>query len=103
MSIKPDTWIKKMAKEEDMISPFEPEQVKALSGEKVISYGVSSYGYDVRCSSMFKVFTNINSAVVDPKKFDKNSFAKSIEEKPLRPKRKAKINRQTLIKILLYL
>ena len=74
MSIKPDTWIKQMAKEEDMISPFEPEQVKALSGEKVISYGVSSYGYDVRCSSMFKVFTNINSAVVDPKKFDKNSF-----------------------------
>tara|TARA_Y100000996_G_C22424985_1_gene603085 strand:- start:13 stop:597 length:585 start_codon:yes stop_codon:yes gene_type:complete len=74
MSIKSDLWIKKMAKEENMISPFEPQQVKNLSGDKVISYGTSSYGYDVRCSSMFKVFTNINSAIVDPKKFDKNSF-----------------------------
>jgi len=57
-----------------MISPFEPDQIRSLSGDKVISYGTSSYGYDVRCSSMFKVFTNINSAVVDPKEFDKNSF-----------------------------
>jgi dCTP deaminase len=74
MSIKSDKWIKKMAKQESMISPFEPDQIKSLSGNKVISYGTSSYGYDVRCSSMFKVFTNINSAVVDPKEFDKNSF-----------------------------
>jgi|TARA_B100000900_G_C20431643_1_gene655247 dCTP deaminase len=74
MSIKSDKWIKKMAKQENMISPFEPDQIKSLSGNKVISYGTSSYGYDVRCSSMFKVFTNINSAVVDPKEFDKNSF-----------------------------
>ena len=74
MSIKSDKWIKKMAKKENMISPFEPDQIKSLSGNKVISYGTSSYGYDVRCSSMFKVFTNINSAVVDPKEFDKNSF-----------------------------
>ena len=74
MTIKSDSWIKKMAKEENMISPFETDQIKSLSGSKVISYGTSSYGYDVRCSSMFKVFTNINSAVVDPKKFDKNSF-----------------------------
>ena len=50
------------------------DRIKSLSGTKVISYGTSSYGYDVRCSSMFKVFTNINSAVVDPKEFDKNSF-----------------------------
>ena len=57
-----------------MISPFEPDQIRSSSGGKVISYGTSSYGYDVRCSSMFKVFTNINSAVVDPKEFDKNSF-----------------------------
>jgi|TARA_B100001769_G_scaffold206711_1_gene166195 dCTP deaminase len=63
-----------MSKEENMISPFEPDQIRSLSGDKVISYGTSSYGYDVRCSSMFKVFTNINSAVVDPKEFDKNSF-----------------------------
>lgn len=74
MSIKSDKWIKKMAKRENMISPFEPDQIKSLSGNKVISYGTSSYGYDVRCSSMFKVFTNINSAIVDPKEFDKNSF-----------------------------
>lgn len=63
-----------MAREENMISPFEPDQIKSLAGNKVISYGTSSYGYDVRCSSNFKVFTNINSAVVDPKNFDKNSF-----------------------------
>ena len=74
MSIKSDSWIKKMAKEENMISPFEPDQIKTLSGGKVISYGTSSYGYEVRCSSVFKVFTNINSAIVDPKQFDKNSF-----------------------------
>ena len=74
MTIKSDTWIKKMAKEENMISPFESNQIKKISGNKVISYGTSSYGYDVRCSSMFKVFTNINSAIVDPKKFDKDSF-----------------------------
>ena len=63
-----------MAGEENMISPFEPDQIKSLAGNKVISYGTSSYGYDVRCSSNFKVFTNINSAVVDPKNFDTNSF-----------------------------
>ena len=74
MTIKSDSWIKKMAGEENMISPFEPDQIKSLAGNKVISYGTSSYGYDVRCSSNFKVFTNINSAVVDPKKFDTNSF-----------------------------
>ena len=74
MTIKSDSWIKKMAGENNMISPFEPDQIKSLAGNKVISYGTSSYGYDVRCSSMFKVFTNINSAVVDPKNFDKNSF-----------------------------
>jgi len=74
MTIKSDSWIKKMAREENMISPFEPDQIKSLAGNKVISYGTSSYGYDVRCSSNFKVFTNINSAVVDPKNFDTNSF-----------------------------
>ena len=74
MTIKSDSWIKKMAGENNMISPFEPDQIKSLAGNKVISYGTSSYGYDVRCSSMFKVFTNINSAVVDPKNFDTNSF-----------------------------
>lgn len=57
-----------------MIEPYEAGQVRHKDGEKLISYGTSSYGYDVRCSSEFKVFTNINSATVDPKAFDSNSF-----------------------------
>ncbi|MEC7885283.1 MAG: dCTP deaminase [Pseudomonadota bacterium] len=74
MSIKSDIWIKKMAKESMMISPFEPKQLSQVNNKSVISYGTSSYGYDVRCSNQFKIFTNINSAVVDPKKFDPDSF-----------------------------
>jgi dCTP deaminase len=70
MSIKPDTWIKKMAVERGMIEPFVDEQVR--SG--VISYGVSSYGYDVRVGDQFKVFTNVFNTVVDPKHFDPKSF-----------------------------
>jgi dCTP deaminase len=70
MSIKPDTWIKKMAIERGMIEPFVDEQVR--SG--VISYGVSSYGYDVRVGDQFKVFTNVFNTVVDPKHFDPKSF-----------------------------
>ena len=74
MSIKSDIWIKKMAEENMMISPFEPKQLSQANNKPVISYGTSSYGYDVRCSNQFKIFTNINSAVVDPKKFDPDSF-----------------------------
>lgn len=74
MSIKSDNWIEKMALEHGMIEPFQERQVREVSGEKIISYGVSSYGYDVRCSNEFKIFTNINSAIVDPKAFDENSF-----------------------------
>jgi dCTP deaminase len=74
MTIKSDKWITKMAQEHGMIEPFEPKQVKVLNGEKVISYGVSSYGYDIRCADEFKVFTNINSTIIDPKNFDENSF-----------------------------
>jgi len=75
MSIKSDKWIKKMADQFEMISPFEPAQIRVgEDNRKLISYGTSSYGYDVRCSNEFKVFTNINSATVDPKKFDENSF-----------------------------
>ena len=59
---------------EGMIEPFERDQVRRLDGERVISYGTSSYGYDVRCAGEFKIFTNINSAVVDPKNFDDSSF-----------------------------
>jgi len=74
MTIKNDRWIRKMAQEENMIEPFAPQQVRHLDGRRLISYGTSSYGYDVRCADEFKVFTNINSAVVDPKAFDANSF-----------------------------
>jgi len=74
MSIKSDTWIRRMALEQEMILPFEPNQVRTKGQNKVISYGVSSYGYDVRCANEFKVFTNINSAIVDPKNFCPTSF-----------------------------
>ncbi len=63
-----------MAAEHGMISPFEPNQVRDNGAGRMISYGTSSYGYDVRCSTEFKIFTNINSAIVDPKNFDENSF-----------------------------
>ena len=74
MSIKADKWIKRMAEQEGMIEPFEPGQVREANGQKIVSYGTSSYGYDVRCSDEFKIFTNINSAIVDPKDFDQQSF-----------------------------
>jgi dCTP deaminase len=73
MSIKSDRWIRRMAAE-GMIEPFEPQQVRYSGEERVVSYGTSSYGYDVRCAAEFRVFTNINSAVVDPKAFDEGSF-----------------------------
>jgi len=74
MSIKSDQWIRRMVKEHDMIEPFETGQIREGQTGRVISYGTSSYGYDIRCADEFKIFTNINSAVVDPKKFDPNSF-----------------------------
>ncbi|OGV28728.1 MAG: dCTP deaminase [Legionellales bacterium RIFCSPHIGHO2_12_FULL_35_11] len=74
MSIKSDRWIEQQAVSRGMISPFQPRQVRENNNHKIISYGVSSYGYDVRCANEFKVFTNINSAIVDPKSFDENSF-----------------------------
>ncbi|MDA0693061.1 MAG: dCTP deaminase [Proteobacteria bacterium] len=75
MSIKSDRWIREMAAKNGMIEPFEPGQVRQDSrGAKIVSFGTSSYGYDVRCSREFKVFTNIHSATVDPKAFDESSF-----------------------------
>lgn len=74
MSIKSDTWIRRKAQEQGMIEPFEAGQVRNTEQGKVISYGTSSYGYDVRCSDEFKIFTNINSAIVDPKNFSEGSF-----------------------------
>jgi dCTP deaminase len=74
MSIKSDKWIRRMAAGHGMIEPFEAGQVREVSGRKIVSYGTSSYGYDVRCSDEFKVFTNVYSTVVDPKNFDDKSF-----------------------------
>lgn len=70
MSIKPDIWIERMAHKQRMIDPFVPGQIR----DGVISYGLSSYGYDIRVADDFKIFTNVNSTVVDPKNFDPNSF-----------------------------
>ena len=74
MSIKSDRWIRRMAQEHRMIEPFEAGQVRELDGKKIVSYGTSSYGYDIRCSDDFKIFTNVHSTVVDPKHFDEKSF-----------------------------
>ena len=70
MSIKPDHWIRKMALEHGMIEPFVDKQTT----EGAISYGVSAYGYDIRVTDEYKIFTNINNSIIDPKKFDENSF-----------------------------
>ncbi len=74
MSIKSDKWIRRMATEHGMIEPFEPSQIKTSNNGPIISYGTSSYGYDIRCSDEFKIFTNLNSAIVDPKKFAAESL-----------------------------
>jgi dCTP deaminase len=73
MTIKSDRWIRRMAGA-GMIEPFEPGQVRAVDGRSIVSYGTSSYGYDVRCAREFKIFTNINSTIVDPKHFDPKNF-----------------------------
>ena len=70
MSVLSDKWIKKMSQEHEMISPFEEKQVRGSN----ISFGLSSYGYDARVSDEFKIFTNVNSEIVDPKKFKPTNF-----------------------------
>ncbi len=74
MSIKSDKWIRRMAEQHGMIEPFESGQVRHTTNGKTISHGTSSYGYDIRCAREFKIFTNINSAIVDPKNFCETSF-----------------------------
>ena len=75
MTIKSDKWIKRMALKSRLINPFIDKQVKhSEEAGSTGSYGLSSYGYDVRCADEFKIFTNINSATVDPKNFDEDSF-----------------------------
>ena len=70
MAIKSDRRIREMSQQHGMIEPFEAGQVRDSDTGRIISYGTSSYGYDVRCSNEFKIFTNINHAIVDPKNFD---------------------------------
>ena len=70
MAIKSDKWIRKMSLSEKMISPFEDKQIS----KQKISYGLSSYGYDIRVTDEYKIFTNVNNSIVDPKRFDENSF-----------------------------
>ena len=80
MAIKSDKWIRQMAEQHGMIEPFEPQLVRHVPSEitrnmrPVVSFGLSSYGYDIRCAREFKVFTNINSTIVDPKNFDPRNF-----------------------------
>nr|WP_289111406.1 dCTP deaminase [uncultured Halomonas sp.] len=74
MTIKSDRWIRQMAEERGMIEPYVSHQVASVDEKRIVSYGTSSYGYDIRCSTEFKIFTNINAAVVDPKAFDASSF-----------------------------
>lgn len=96
MSIKSDRWIRRMSEQHGMIEPYEPGQVKQVDGQRIVSYGTSSYGYDVRCSREFKVFTNINSTIVDPKHFDPGSFvdieATSASSRPIRSRWRAPSN-----------
>lgn len=74
MGLQSDRWIREMAKQCKMIEPFTEEQVRSVEGKKVISYGLSSYGYDLRVAREFKVFTNLNSSIVDPKNFRSDAF-----------------------------
>jgi dCTP deaminase len=74
MAIKSDRWIQYMAVHHNMIEPFVNQQVRENEERRLISFGTSSYGYDVRCADEFKIFTNINSSIVDPKAFDEKSF-----------------------------
>jgi dCTP deaminase len=74
MSVMHDGWIEQMARDHQMIEPFSPTQVKEANGKKLISYGVTSYGYDARVADEFKIFTNVDSDIVDPKNFSNSSF-----------------------------
>ena len=81
MAIKSDRWIRRQAMDHGMISPFSEKQVR----EGVISYGLSSYGYDLRVSDEFKIFTNVNSAIIDPKAFDERSFVTVVADSVIVP------------------
>lgn len=74
MSVKSDRWIREMAKKHRMIDPFVDSQVRDVNGTKVISFGLSSYGYDLRVAREFRVFTNLYNSLVDPKNFSESAF-----------------------------
>ncbi len=74
MSLQPDEWIEEMATQEGMIAPFESDLVRQVDDKRIISYGLSSYGYDIRVSNQFKIFTNVHNSIVDPKEFTEDSF-----------------------------
>ena len=85
MSLKEDRWIRQMAQEKGMIEPFTDGLVREKDGEKIISYGLSSYGYDLRVSREFKVFTNMNNSIVDPKNFSQSAFVDVIADECIIP------------------
>lgn len=74
MPLLPDSWIRKMANEKKMIEPFVDKQIKQIDNKKLVSYGLSSYGYDLRVANEFKVFTNVYNSLIDPKRFNEDSF-----------------------------
>jgi dCTP deaminase len=74
MSLRSDKWIRRMAADHKMIEPFADTQVREANGKKLVSYGLSSYGYDLRVAEEFKVFTNVYNSIVDPKNFQPNAF-----------------------------
>lgn len=80
MSIQPDNWIKKMALEHKMIDPFVDRQMRGNSDARVVSYGLSSYGYDLRVANEFKIFTNVYNSIVDPKNFHDDAFIQKDSE-----------------------
>lgn len=81
MTLQSDRWIRYMAEEHAMIDPFVKEQVRYVEGKKVISFGLSSYGYDLRVAGQFKIFTNTDSCIVDPKNFSEDAFVcREVEE-----------------------
>ena len=80
MAILSDKWIKEKSLDENMISPFSAHQVKETESGKHISYGLSSYGYDARVANEFKIFTNINTAIIDPKNFNNDSFVNKVTD-----------------------
>lgn len=85
MSPQPDRWIRKMALEQGMIEPFVDHLVRETNGKKIVSYGLSSYGYDLRVSNEFKVFTNLYSSIVDPKAFSEDAFVDVVAEECIIP------------------